>query len=349
MPAEFTILAPRGELRIRRASAADVEALAAIAESTMAWLEALGRDSGRPRMPLRDAIAARIANDEVYLALREGIAASTVTLRWTSDSLWRDLPGDAVYVYSLMVRRDFAGQEVGRYLLAWVADLAAARGKSSLRLDCDATNPALCAYYERAGFAARGAVHFMERTWARFEHPIPAERITTPHGEVVLARARSEDVWTAVAIDEDAVGWVRSLGYEPGHPPRPLAEIYAQTVACGQMYLARREAVAAGKLSITLEDEDLWADQPGDALYVHGLMVRRAFAGKEIGRVLLRWAEREAARQGKPLLRLDCDATDPPLRAYYERAGFTHRGDVTLPHRIAARYEKRVEEGGAST
>lgn len=31
------------------------------------------------------------------------------------------------------------------------------------------------------------------------------------------------------------------------------------------------------------------------------------------------------------------------------RAGFTHRGDVELSHRIAARYEKRAEEGGAST
>ncbi|MGH2516728.1 MAG: GNAT family N-acetyltransferase, partial [Ktedonobacterales bacterium] len=93
----------------------------------------------------------------------------------------------------------------------------------------------------------------------------------------------------------------------------------------------------------------LWTDRPGAALYVHGLMVRRTFAGRDIGRALLRWAEREAARRGKSLLRLDCDAKNPTLRAYYERAGFAHVDDVTLPHRVAARYEKLVVEGGDCT
>lgn len=349
MTREYRVTMPRGELVVRRAEPEDTQALVAIAESTMAWLEARGLDSGRPVMPLREASAARIASDEVYLAFREDVAAGTATLRWTPDSLWRDIPGDAVYVYGLMVRRDFAGQEVGRYLLAWIEVLAGARDTSLIRLDCDATNPVLCAYYTHMGFTYHGDVHFLERTWARFERVIQPERIATPHGEVVLTPARAEDVWEAVAIEEDAVGWVRSLGYEPGHPPRPLAEIFAEAVAHGQMYLARRDSVAAGKVVITAEDDGLWVDRPADALYVHGLMVRRAFAGQGVGRVLLCWAEREAARRGKPLLRLDCDALNPELRAYYERAGFAHVDDVTLPHRAAARYEKSVEEGGGFT
>lgn len=348
MTREYRVAMPAGELVVRRAQPGDAAALSAIAESTMAWLEALGRDSGRPLIPLSEAIAARIANDEAYLALREGVAAGTATLRWTPDALWGSLHGDAVYLYGLMVRRDFADRQVGRYLLAWVADLAAARGKSLLRLDCDATNPALRAYYERTGFAYRGDVIFLDRTWARFERTIHAERITLADGELVISRGLEEDVAAAVAIEEDAVGWVRSLGYDPGEPPRPLSELFAETVARGQMYLARDDAEAAGKLAITAAD-DLWADRPGGALYVHGLMVRRAFAGRGVGRALLRWAEREAARRGKSLLRLDCDAKNPALRAYYERVGFTHIDDVTLPHRIAARYEKLVDEGGDAT
>ena len=173
-------------------------------------------------------------------------------------------------------------------------------------------------------------------------------RIPAPRGELTVWQAELEDVAAAVAIDEDAVAWVRSLGYEPGEPPRPLSELYVDVVARGQMFLTREEAEAVGKLALT-ESDDLWADRPGDALYVHGLMVRRASAGRGIGRALLAWAEREAARRGKSLLRLDCDALDPPLRAYYERAGFDYIDDVALPHRVAARYEKPLEEGGGST
>ncbi|HLZ22351.1 MAG TPA: GNAT family N-acetyltransferase [Ktedonobacterales bacterium] len=348
MTRDYRVVTPHGELVVRRAEPEDAAALAAIAESTMVWLETLGLDAGRPRMPLSEAIVARIASDEVYLALRDDVAVGAATLRWTPDALWSDLPGDAVYLYSLMVRRDFAGQQVGRYVLAWATYLAAARGRTALRLDCDATNPALLAYYERIGFTYRGEVSFLGREWARFERTVLAERIATPYGELVVMRGSEEDVAAAVAIEEDAIGWVRTLGYKPGTPPRPLSDIFAAAIARGQMYLARREVEAAGKLAIT-DADDLWIDRPGDALYVHGLMVRRAHAGRDIGRALLRWAEREAARRDKSLLRLDCDALNPTLRAYYERAGFTHVDDVALPHWAAARFEKSVAREGSST
>jgi GNAT superfamily N-acetyltransferase len=348
MTREYWVASPHGELLLRRAEAGDAEALAAIGESTMAWLEARNLDSGRPQMPLREAAAARIASDEVYLVMRDGVAAGTATLRWTPDGLWGDIPGDAAYIYGLMVHRDLAGQQVGRYLLAWAEDLAAAHGKLALRLDCDATNPALRAYYARAGFVHRGDVSFLDRTWARFERQIVTERLAIAQGELVVTRAREIDLATAVAIEEDASGWVRARGYDPGEPPRPLGDIFTDAIAQGQMHLGRVEAEATGKLAIA-EADDLWSDLPGSALYIHGLMVRRAYAGREIGRALLRWAESEAARRGKRVLRLDCDAANPELRAYYERAGFMHRDDVTLPHRSAARYEKALEREGNST
>jgi protein-tyrosine phosphatase len=167
------------------------------------------------------------------------------------------------------------------------------------------------------------------------------DTLMTSFGALTIAQARAENLDTSVAIEEDAVGWLRSRGIDPGPPPRPLREIFADAIARGQMYLALRDGVPCGKLALTEEDE-LWADLPGNALYVHGLMVRRAFAGQAVGRTLLAWAAERAASLGKPLLRLDCDATNPRLRAYYESAGFAHRGDMTLALRRAARYEKSV-------
>lgn len=163
--------------------------------------------------------------------------------------------------------------------------------------------------------------------------------LSTPHGELTIRRARPGDVDELAAIEEEAAAWVRSRGIEPGEPPRPLREIFADSVATGQMYVAERAGIIAGKVTLQ-EDDDLWADQLGDALYVHGLTVRRSFAGQEIGRALLRWAEDQARARGETYLRLDCNADNPALRAYYEWAGFAHRGDVALAHRVASRYEK---------
>lgn len=176
---------------------------------------------------------------------------------------------------------------------------------------------------------------------------IPESHLSTPHGELTIRRARPGDVDELAAIEEEAAAWVRSRGIEPGEPPRPLREIFAASVAAGHAYVAERNGVAAGKITLQ-EDDSLWTDQPNDALYVHGLTVRRSFAGQEIGRVMLRWAEEQARKLGKTYLRLDCNADNPALRTYYEWAGFTHRGDVALAHRVASRYEKDLSTDRSS-
>jgi RimJ/RimL family protein N-acetyltransferase len=52
--------------------------------------------------------------------------------------------------------------------------------------------------------------------------------------------------------------------------------------------------------------------------------------------------------RGRDRLRLDCDATNAALRAYYENAGFLYRGDVEIPlnaalsggRAVVSRYER---------
>jgi ribosomal protein S18 acetylase RimI-like enzyme len=165
--------------------------------------------------------------------------------------------------------------------------------------------------------------------------------IATPHGTLTIAQARPDDLEAALAIDASAYGWREAMGIPAGPPPRPLPELFAESIAHGEMYIARLESVPAAKI-VLQRDDTLWSDMPGQALYVHGLATHRDFAGKGVGLAVMRWAERVVAAQGGEYLRLDCNANNPGIRAYYERAGFIHRGDVTLPHRIATRYEKRV-------
>jgi GNAT superfamily N-acetyltransferase len=173
--------------------------------------------------------------------------------------------------------------------------------------------------------------------------------IQTRYGTLVIRRAAPEDVDALVAIDESTSAWLASLGIDPGPPPKPLRAIAADRVREGKIYLALLDGMPAGAVTLLCEqadlargDGDLWNDGPGDACYVHGLMVHRDFAGRQVGLEMLSWAERETAGRGKPLVRLDCMMENRALRTYYERAGYLHRGDVHLAHRNAARYEKRV-------
>jgi hypothetical protein len=81
------------------------------------------------------------------------------------------------------------------------------------------------------------------------------------------------------------------------------------------------------------------------------MAVRRSAPG--LGSVILGWAAGVARQQGREALRLDCVASNRRLRAYYEAAGFVHRGDVTVagapgqrldegPVTVVSRYEQRL-------
>jgi GNAT superfamily N-acetyltransferase len=341
-----------GELAISRAELADIPAVVDIMTDAAEWLRGRGIDMWhidreQTSAYLQAALTGIPPAREVYLAWRAGPAGGmpepvgTLALQATDPRLWGEQPDDALYLHSFAVRRVVGGQGVGRALLRWAESFAAGDGKSYLRLDCVTENPALRTYYERAGYIHRGELHGTTWSASLYERRVDITMLPLPTGDTLaIAQAAPTDLAELVAIEEDAVGWVRSRGIDPGNPPRPLAEIFADIIARGQMLLASVDGHPAAKLALTTAEEKLWADLPGDALYVHGLMVRRAFAGRQIGLGLLGWAAEHAAALGKPLLRLDCMANNPALRAYYERAGLAHRGDVTLPHRVAARYER---------
>ena len=166
--------------------------------------------------------------------------------------------------------------------------------------------------------------------------------VPTPHGNLTISKATPADVDALTAIYEETERWQIARGIDPGLPPMPLRLIVVRRIENGVIYLARLGDAPAGTVTLVWEDRTVWPDTPaGDAGYVHGLAVARAFAGQQVGLAILRWVEGYAAGQGKPFVRLDCNGDNPALRAYYEHAGYTHRGDVSVG-RLASRYEKRV-------
>jgi ribosomal protein S18 acetylase RimI-like enzyme len=107
-----------------------------------------------------------------------------------------------------------------------------------------------------------------------------------------------------------------------------LAETVDRALLHGELYLARRSGVAVGAFVLQWADSFHWGERADDAGYVHKLAVREDAAGGGVGRQILRWAEERVRGAGRDFVRLDCDADNPRLNAYYRDAGFVLQGTL---------------------
>ncbi len=155
-----------------------------------------------------------------------------------------------------------------------------------------------------------------------------------------VRQAGPEDVERVASVLDEAADWLHSRGIRqwPVHAPR---QVVADRICRRECYLAWDGDDLVGTLTLQTADQEVWGDQPPGALYLRGLAVRRAHAGR--GRELLAWAERAAGAAGLRYVRLGCMASNLALRAYYERAGYQHRGDrLDAAGWLESLYEKSV-------
>jgi len=156
---------------------------------------------------------------------------------------------------------------------------------------------------------------------------------------VKLRPARPDEIDVVLDVLDEAAAWLQTRGIEQW-PARFERDWVMPAIERGETWLAEIDGQIVASLVVQWDDALCWAGYPSDAGYLHRLAVRRH--GDGLGGRLLRWAERRAAAAGKTCLRLDCVASNESLRAYYERAGYEHVGDVTVGPYTQARYEKRV-------
>jgi GNAT superfamily N-acetyltransferase len=156
---------------------------------------------------------------------------------------------------------------------------------------------------------------------------------------VQIRRARPDETEVVLDVLANAAAWLRRRGIAQW-PERFPTDWVMPAIEAGETWLAELDAQIVGSLVVQWADPLSWAGYPSDAGYLHRLAVRRH--GDGVGSCLLRWAEGHAAAEGKAYLRLDCVASNESLRAYYERAGYEHLGDVKVDEFIQSRYEKPV-------
>lgn len=169
-------------------------------------------------------------------------------------------------------------------------------------------------------------------------------QVTAKSGSIEVVRANASDLNLIIEILEEAGAWLRSRGIDspwqmPGYFSRTEFE---KRISHGEVYLIMLDREPAGTFTIMQADEEFWGPMPQDTVYLHKFAVKRAFIGKGIGANALEWLEEYALSLDKTWLRLDCLATNPEIRRYYERAGFVHVRDVPRFRWMASLYEKRL-------
>ena len=156
-----------------------------------------------------------------------------------------------------------------------------------------------------------------------------------------IRRCQAQDVAAVAALLDEATVWVGERGYEQWPLPFPRDEL-AAAIERGEVYVAELDGEPVATVTLRWDDPQYWGARPPDAAYVHKLAVSRACAGQRIGIAIVEWADLTAARAGREYLRLDCLGDNPGIRAYYERLGFEHRGDLVVNDRNMSIYERPI-------
>ncbi|MEU2366130.1 GNAT family N-acetyltransferase [Streptomyces noursei] len=137
----------------------------------------------------------------------------------------------------------------------------------------------------------------------------------------------ADDPAVLVGLHDAAARWMVAHGIDQWKPGGKDEEHFRLRIAQGEVWLAEAAGRVVGGFELWWEDEPAWGPQPPVAGYVHRLMVDRSCAPAGTGRAMLARAERRIAASGRVWSRLDCMASNPRLRTYYEGAGYAVVGE----------------------
>lgn len=88
------------------------------------------------------------------------------------------------------------------------------------------------------------------------------------------------------------------------------------------------------------QDDMFWAGNTQKAGYIHSFVVRKPYKGENLGGKILSEITQQLQKNNIFLLRLDCNASNPVLCAYYEKQGFVKVGEKMMEWGINNLYEK---------
>lgn len=170
--------------------------------------------------------------------------------------------------------------------------------------------------------------------------------LINPQRNLVPTLADPQDAVEIAQLRTRLVDWMQQRGIKQWHHGEvSQARIQQQTVQREWWIIRADDGDLAATIRIIGQDTPIWGPPDRPAIFVHGLMINRHYAGHQLGRRLLGWAADHGRSLGAELLRLDCVATNTALCAYYLRLGFTRVATKKLPGNWAttALFERQVD------
>lgn len=149
-----------GPMEVVRATAKDMrDAYEVLANSCRRVVEFGGRiPSWLFTADGQQHVSEKIRDSDYFIGYIADSPATVLWIKWADFYSWDDagIDGQAGYVHGFGVKKEWAGAGAGKALLEWASSYVASRGRRLIRLECEAGNLQLCAYYERLGFEDRG-------------------------------------------------------------------------------------------------------------------------------------------------------------------------------------------------
>lgn len=141
----------------------------------------------------------------------------------------------------------------------------------------------------------------------------------------MIRKAIPDDLPALYELRSEAEEWLAASGIDQWVPAwRDRARnLMKQRVEQGKTWIDEDDQGIRWTLSFDDPDLDFWTedDYLDDALYMYKFIVARRCKG--VGSEALKWAIREASKQGKNWLRIDFHRNNDALASYYRNQGFT--------------------------
>jgi ribosomal protein S18 acetylase RimI-like enzyme len=165
--------------------------------------------------------------------------------------------------------------------------------------------------------------------------------------ELTFNAAGEQDVPIIVDLLSDATKYKLSLGDEVWGNKGWFDHEVRDDMKDSTVYLIKQNNEVVATVALQWNDERNWGPQPPVAGYMHRMAVKDGFHGQGLGAQIVVWAKQQAAEHGRQYLRLDCEAANSQLCAYYEKLGFVQIGTRPVPEYgdyVAALFEQPVSE-----
>mgnify|MGYP000937108274 CR=1 FL=1 len=177
-----------------------------------------------------------------------------------------------------------------------------------------------------------------------------------------IKKGKVQDINEISDLYDTVTGYLESHINYPGwkkgiYPARLDGE---QAVKEGTLYVARVDGKIVGSLILNEDQENgydsvTWktSAEPGEVFVIHTFMVHPDYLKAGIGRFFLQFAEKEAEREGRKVIRLDVSEKNVPAIRLYEHMGYEYVGTADLGYGDFGLpwfklYEKPVAKGERS-